>query len=39
MLDELDGPYSRAKAYGSCYKAQKRLDSMAMLCGWKVYKE
>ena len=39
MLDELDGPRCVEKAYGSCYKAQKRLDSMAMLCGWDVYKE
>ena len=39
MLDELDGPRCVEKAYGSCYKAQKRLDSMAMLCGWKAYKE
>lgn len=39
FLDELDGPRCVEKAYGSCYKAQKRLDSMAMLCGWDVYKE
>lgn len=36
MLDELDGPDCSAKVFESRYKAQKYLDKMAKLCGWKV---